>query len=169
VKPLTGKQLCRLLEREGQPFLRITGSRHVHGKRTQPPLHPRQVPPLVEAIATLAALAGKSDHEAASRTVGRAIYFADEAPSSEPGAVAQAIATLFGQLDPEKLCESSTLIVGRCILSLTSRCAIPFISRLTPRLSPSSLAPSKRKRNFEAAPLWSAAPSTRRLQVRWPR
>jgi predicted RNA binding protein YcfA (HicA-like mRNA interferase family) len=32
VKPLTGKQFCRLLEREGQPFLRITGSHHVYGK-----------------------------------------------------------------------------------------------------------------------------------------
>jgi predicted RNA binding protein YcfA (HicA-like mRNA interferase family) len=32
LKPLTGKQLCRLLEREGWTLLRITGSHHVYGK-----------------------------------------------------------------------------------------------------------------------------------------
>ena len=32
MKPLTGKQLCRLLERQGWTLLRITGSHHVYGK-----------------------------------------------------------------------------------------------------------------------------------------
>jgi predicted RNA binding protein YcfA (HicA-like mRNA interferase family) len=44
VKPLTGKQLCRLLEREGWTLLRITGSHHVYGKpgersRLSVPIH----------------------------------------------------------------------------------------------------------------------------------
>ena len=32
MKPLTGKEMCRLLERAGWQLLRVRGSHHVYGK-----------------------------------------------------------------------------------------------------------------------------------------
>lgn len=47
MKPLSGKELCRLLERHGWTLLRVHGSHHVYGKpgsrvRLSVPVHSNQ-------------------------------------------------------------------------------------------------------------------------------